>query len=72
MSYDYRKLKGKIVEKFGTQQAFADAMKWSERTLSLKLNGKRFWKQPEITLACCLLEIKEEEVITYFFNQNVQ
>lgn len=72
MSYNYRKLRGRIVEKFGTQQAFAEAMRWSERTLSLKLNGKRFWKQPEITLACRLLEIPEDEVMTYFFNQNVQ
>ena len=39
MAFDYSKLKGKIVEKFQTQQAFAKAMELSERSLSLKLNG---------------------------------
>lgn len=72
MSYNYQKLRGKIVEKFETQQAFAKKMGWSERTLSLKLNSKRFWKQPEISLASKLLGIKEEEIQEYFFNQNVQ
>lgn len=72
MSYNYQKLRGKIVEKYRTQQEFADAMGWSERTLSLKLNGKRFWKQPEITLASQLLEIPEDEVVVYFFDQEVQ
>lgn len=72
MSYDYSKLRGKIVEKFGTQQAFALTMKWSERTLSLKINGKRFWNQADIEQASQLLEIQTEEVADYFFNQNVQ
>lgn len=43
MSFDYSKLRGRIVEKFGTQVNFAKAIKLSERTLSLKLNGKIFY-----------------------------
>ena len=72
MAYDYCKLRGKIIEKFKTQQAFANAMGWSERTLSLKMNCKRFWKQPEIASACKLLGIPDEEMTEYFFKQNVQ
>ena len=39
MAFDYSKLRGKIIELFGTQACFAAAMGWSERTLSLKMNG---------------------------------
>lgn len=72
MAYDYRKLRGRIIEKYGTLKDFALDMKWSERTLSLKMNCKVFWKQPEITKATKLLGITNEEVIEYFFTQNVQ
>lgn len=72
MAYDYRKLRGKIIEKYGTLKNFALEMQWSERTLSLKMNCKVFWKQPEITKAARLLEISSDEVIEYFFTQNVQ
>ena len=40
MAFNYAKLLGKIVEIFGTQRKFAEAMGLSERTISLKLNGK--------------------------------
>lgn len=72
MKYDYSKLRGRIIEKFGTMQKFAVEMEWSERTLSLKINNKRFWKQPEITKACKLLNIPDKDMIQYFFNKNVQ
>lgn len=67
MAFNYSKLKGRIVEKFGTQQAFALAFKWSERTLSLKLNGSRPWKQTDIAKAINLLELKEGDIPEYFF-----
>ena len=41
MAFNYDKLSGKIVEVFGTRYKFAEAMKWSERTLSLKMSGER-------------------------------
>ena len=67
MAYDYRKLRGKIVEKYGTQTKFAEAMGWSIRTASLKMTGKRFWNQTEITRASELLGIQNNEVADYFF-----
>ncbi len=72
LSYDYRKLSGRITEKFGTQSNFANAMGLSERSISLKLNNKVGFKQPEISKACSLLEIAREQINEYFFKENVQ
>lgn len=72
MAFNYRKLKGKIVEKFGTQSSFAVAMGWSERTISLKMNGIRPWKQSDICKAIKLLELSESDIPTYFFTPEVQ
>lgn len=51
MPYSYKKLLGKIVEVYGTQAKFAEALNLSERLVSLKLNGKVEWKQGEM-LGC--------------------
>jgi len=72
MSYNYAKLAGKIVEKFDTQANFAEAMCLSERSISLKLNGKVGWKQAEIIEVCKLLEIEHSQIPDYFFNVKVQ
>ncbi len=72
MAFDYNKLRGRIVEKFGTQSVFAKKMGVSERTLSLKLNGKVFFTQDEIVSASRFLEIPESEIQVYFFTQQVQ
>jgi hypothetical protein len=72
MAFNYNKLRGKIIEKFGTQYDFAGAMGWSERTLSLKLNSNRSWKQDDICKAVKLLELSNEDIISYFFTPEVQ
>ncbi|MDF2538847.1 MAG: hypothetical protein K0S76_1868 [Herbinix sp.] len=72
MAFNYSKLKGRIVEKFGKQSLFAKAMKVSERTISLKLNNKIYFSQDEIVLAAKLLDIPENEIQVYFFTQKVQ
>lgn len=61
------KLRGRIREKFGTQEAFAKAMGMSETTLSSKLNGKTDWTRQEIEKAGKLLGIPIEEIPSYFF-----
>lgn len=63
----YAKLRGKIVEKYRTQFAFAEAMGMNVATLNGKLNGKRQWTADEIAKACALLSIPAEEVHEYFF-----
>lgn len=63
----YSKLRGKIREVFGTQEAFATAMGMNTATLSAKLNGKTDWSKAEMAKACFLLGISLMEMHIYFF-----
>lgn len=72
MAFDFSKLLGKIREVYGTQEAFAYAMGFSERTLSLKLNNKVSWKTVEAGKACRLLGIDLNDIPEYFFKVEVQ
>lgn len=72
MAYDYAKLCGRIVEKCGTQAIFAEKMGVSERTISLKLNNRVPWKQPEMQKAAQILGFPETEMQDYFFTLKVQ
>ena len=69
MSFELSALKGKIVEVFGSQTKFAEAMGWTDAMLSFRMNGHVAWKQEDIAKACELLDIKEEEVGKYFFRK---
>ena len=72
MAYDYSKLQGRIVEKFGTQGKFAKALGLSEHSLSKKLTSQTHFKQPEISRSCELLDIAAPNVHEYFFTLKVQ
>ncbi|WP_258454766.1 DUF739 family protein [Aerococcus mictus] len=39
MEFDYRKLRGRIIEIYGSVKNFSKAMELSEPTMSMKLNG---------------------------------
>lgn len=67
--YDYSKLKGRIVEIYGTQGNFAEALGIAKTTLSLKLGNRREFTQKEITRAIMILYI--ENPIPYFFTKEV-
>ena len=67
MKYDFRKLRGKIVEVFGKQEAFAKALGLSQRSLSLKLNNERYFKPYEISKAIELLGLNLTDIPEYFF-----
>lgn len=67
----YGKLRGRILEIFGTNEAFAKALGIDPSSLSAKLNNKSPWKREEIEKACELLEIPIEDVHLYFFTQKV-
>lgn len=68
MNYLYTKLKGRIVEKFGTRKAFCEILGLSENSMSLKLSGKTGFSQKEIIVWAEHLDIPTEEFGDYFFN----
>lgn len=70
--FDYRKLRGRIVEKFGTVGNFASALGVTPETMSLRFSGKRSWKQSDIIKAMELLDIPPVEIDAYFFTLVVQ
>ncbi len=69
MEFDYWKLRGKIRDTVGTQQAFADVMGYSRVTISSKLNGRVPWTQADIVNAAEILGITDEEITDYFLDQ---
>lgn len=72
MAYRYDELIGRIISKYGSRKAFAKEMRFSAESLSMKLNGKRYFDQQEISRACELLDIPDEDVGKYFFALKVQ
>lgn len=63
------KLKGRIIEVFGTQGAFAEALGVQQRTVSWKLKNKRELTRAEIERWCELLKIEREDIADYFFTE---
>ena len=72
MTYDYSKLLGRIKEVCGSQAVFSAFIGLSERTVSLKLNSKKEWKQSEIEKSCTVLKIDRNKIPIYFFKTVAQ
>lgn len=72
MKFSYDKLRGKIKEKFGTQDRFADALNISRSTLSQKLNNATEFTQTEMLTAMHVLGEDLASVDEFFFNQEVR
>lgn len=68
MPYSYDKLKGRIVEKYGTNSAFAEAMGISDGALSHKLSGRNQFSQKDMARCMKLLDIDPIDMCFYFFN----
>ena len=67
VSFEYRKLRGRIVEKFGTYGNFAEKINVSMVTVSNKLRGVTQFSQDDIVLWCEALEIPLSDSGAYFF-----
>ena len=67
MKFGYGKLRGRIIEMFGTQGKFASFMNVSEATVSKKLKGKVQFDQEDIITWCEALDIPIAESGEYFF-----
>lgn len=72
MSLDYSRLRGRITERCETQAEFAKRMGLSERSISLKLNGKRMFNQKEIDRAIDVLGLTLSDIPDYFFDAKVK
>lgn len=68
--YSTKKLEARIVEVFGTQQAFAQASGINESTLSRLLNRGN-WKASQIEAAVLALKLRPEEIPSYFFEKEL-
>ena len=71
MRYKTDKLQARIVEKYGTQKAFCEAMCMEQSTLSRYLSTGRDWKGSLLIKAVELLEIPADEIDGYFFEPAV-
>jgi len=69
LTFNYSKLRGKIVEKYGSIAAFSTALGISNITLSMKLNNKIRFTSDDIIKIVELLEIPTDEIGDYFFTQ---
>jgi hypothetical protein len=69
--FETSKLRGRIIEKFGSQQAFAKAAKNSVSFISQYLNGRKFLDQRTMEKWIDLLEIPAAEISSYFFTLKV-
>ena len=67
MSLKYAKLRGRIVEKFGTQDAFREQIGISKTAMSNKMTGKTAFSQKDIVKWCDLLSIDPHDIAKYFF-----
>ena len=74
MNFDYSKLRGRIVEKFGSISKFADAYGISLNSMSRKLNGKIQISTADIEKMSSeeFLDIDSADYPVYFFAVKVQ
>ena len=72
--FDYSKLIGRIIEKFGTRRNFAEAVGISENSMSQKLSHKMAITTDDIKKWCLpeFLDIPCNQIGVYFFTQEVQ
>lgn len=68
MPFEYNKLRGRIIEKFGSQAKFAEALGITENTVSRKMNGFVQFSTTDIVSWAKLLGISSEDYGSYFFS----
>lgn len=67
MQFRYAKLRGRIVEKYGSISEFSKHLELSLTQISKKLNGGSGFSQADIVKWCELLDVELSEVGHYFF-----
>lgn len=69
--FDYSKLRGRIIEKYGSQLNFVKAFGISENSFSLKMNNKSRFTSDDIIKIVKMLDIPKELIGEYFFTLKV-
>lgn len=64
---EHQKLRGRIVEIYGSQGAFAKKIGKTEQCITAKLSGKTQFSQADIIAWSNALQINVDEVGVYFF-----
>ena len=67
MTFKYNKLRGRIVEVFGSQAKFSEAIGLSEQSISAKLAGTSSFTQDNIIAWSEALNIDQGDIGSYFF-----
>lgn len=62
-----QKLRGRIVERYGTLGNFAKAKGCTIQSLSYKIRNRGTMSTKDIESMCRLLDIQKEEIPEYFF-----
>lgn len=65
--YDYSKLRGRIIEIYGTLSNFGKVAHTRVSRVSELLNNKANFQQEEISRWAMLLDIRPEQIGDYFF-----
>lgn len=68
MSFDTKKVRGRIVEMYGTLQNFCKENSYSYSTLQTKLKGKSYFTQEDIMNFLEWLSLDRDDIVPYFFN----
>lgn len=71
MSFNYSKLRGKIIEVCGTQAKFSTELGIGRVSLSKRLNNQLQFSNEEIMRACTILKIDKMDIPEYFFTEKV-
>lgn len=71
MDFKYNKLRGRIVEVFGSQAKFAENIGQSEQNVTAKLAGRSSFTQDNIVVWCQALGIDQSDIGNYFFAREV-
>ena len=65
---EYNKLRGRIIEMFGTIEKFAEFIGITRVTVSNKLNGKSKFTRDDILFWSSALKIAQDDMGCYFFD----
>lgn len=70
--FDYSKLRGKIKEVFGTQDAYANAIGLGRVSVSMRLNNQLEFSQQDMFKSADVLGFPRSQIPEYFFAEKVQ